>query len=264
MQTIVVSSWQEFMNLTSELDGWAFRGQQDAHWQLQSSLSRYLSAFVRDRSAWRIQEQRAIRIFRRKAHNYLSDVRALSDDLRCLGLMQHHGAPTRLLDFTKSPYVAAFFALERAVSDAAVFAVNTPALWTDRAIPVASPDLTRDKIDPRRPGNFEKFFLSDENPVIWFGEPAEMDQRLIAQAGTFVLPGLLHQPLDKILDQYTFSGELLRKIVLPSSVRDDAMRSLYRMNITNASLFPDLEGLARSIALELEIVWPSVGSRSLG
>jgi hypothetical protein len=35
------------------------------------------------------------------------------------------------------------------------------------------------------------------------------------------------------------------------------MRSLYRMNITNASLFPDLEGLARSIALELEIVWPA-------
>jgi hypothetical protein len=93
--------------------------------------------------------------------------------------------------------------------------------------------------------------------VMWFGEPAEMDQRLIAQAGTFVLPGLLHQPLDMILDQYTCSDELLRKIVLPSEIRDEAMRSLYRMNITNASLFPDLEGLARSIALELEIVWPA-------
>jgi len=257
MQTIIVSNWQEFMSLTIELDGWAFRGQQDARWPLQSSLSRYLSAFVPDRSAWRIQEQRAIRIFRRKAHNYLSDVRALSDDLRCLGLMQHHGAPTRLLDFTKSPFVAAFFALERAVTDAAVFAVNTPALWTDRAVPVSAPHLIREMIDPRLAGNFEKFYLSDENPVMWFGEPAEMDQRLIAQAGTFVLPGLLHQPLDMILDQYTCSDELLRKIVLPSNLRDEAMRSLYRMNITNASLFPDLEGLARSIALELEIVWPA-------
>lgn len=257
MQTIIVSNWQEFMSLTIELDGWAFRGQQDERWPLQSSLSRYLSAFVPDRSAWRIQEQRAIRIFRRKAHNYLSDVRALSDDLRCLGLMQHHGAPTRLLDFTKSPFVAAFFALERAVSNAAVFAVNTPALWTDRAVPVSAPHLVREMIDPRLPGNFERFYLSDENPVMWFGEPAEMDQRLIAQAGTFVLPGLLHQPLDMILDQYTCSDELLRKIVLPSEIRDEAMRSLYRMNITNASLFPDLEGLARSIALELEIVWPA-------
>ncbi len=259
MKTTVVSSWQQFMDLTAELDGWAFRGQQDASWLLQSSLSRYLSAFVPDQMAWRIQEQRAIRIFRRKAHNYLSDPRTLSDDLRCLGLMQHHGAPTRLLDFTKSPFVAAFFALERAVSDAAIFALNTPALWTNRAWPKTTPHLTRDMIDPRRKGNFEKFFLTDKNPVIWFGEPAEMDQRLIAQAGTFVLPGLLRKPLEEILNNYSSDDELLRKIVLPPSVREDAMRSLYRMNITNASLFPDLEGLARSIALELEIVWPATG-----
>ena len=262
MKTTVVSSWQHFMSLTAELDGWAFRGQQDANWLLQSSLSRYLAAFVPDRSTWRIQEQRAIRIFRRKAHNYLSDVRALSDDLRCLGLMQHHGAPTRMLDFTKSPFVAAFFALERAVSDAAIFAVNTPALWTNRAIPATTPHLTRDMIDPRRKGNFEKFFLTDKNPVIWFGEPSEMDQRLIAQAGTFVLPGLLQEPLDEILNNYSSDDELLCKLVLPRSVRDEAMRALYRMNITNASLFPDLEGLARSIALELEMVWPTAGKRA--
>jgi hypothetical protein len=85
-----------------------------------------------------------------------------------------------------------------------------------------------------------------------------MDQRLIAQAGTFVLPGLLQKPLDEILNNYSSDDELLRKIVLPRAVRDDAMRALYRMNITNASLFPDMEGLARSIALELEMVWPTV------
>jgi hypothetical protein len=44
-----------------------------------------------------------------------------------------------------------------------------------------------------------------------------------------------------------------------TAVREDGMRSLYWMNITNASLFPDLGGVARSIALELEIVWPAVG-----
>ena len=38
--------------------------------------------------------------------------------------MQHHGAPTRLIDFTWSPYVAAFFALERTLADGVVWAMN--------------------------------------------------------------------------------------------------------------------------------------------
>src|SRR6201991_5355032 len=125
METTVISSWGSFVDLCSELDGWAFRGQQDARWHLQSSLSRYLLAYVADRAEWHAREARAIRIFRRKAHNYLANPELLNDDLRCLGLMQHHGAPTRLLDFTKSPYVAAFFALERAIGESAVYAVNT-------------------------------------------------------------------------------------------------------------------------------------------
>jgi hypothetical protein len=34
------------------------------------------------------------------------------------------------------------------------------------------------------------------------------------------------------------------------------MHALYRMNVTQATLFPDLDGLARSIAYELEEAWP--------
>lgn len=256
MRVINVSSWTEFVQACVEFDGWAFRGQADANWPLQSSLSRYLAQYVEDRATWSAQEQRAIRIFRRKAHNYISNADALSDDLRCVGLMQHHGAPTRLLDFTKSPYVAAFFALERALRTSAVYALNTPALWLNRAMPMASSQLTRDIIDPRAPGNFEKLFLSNKHAVIWFGEPAEMDQRLIAQAGMFVVPGVLDQSLDEILAGYGGGEALLCKIELPIGLRKSAMRALYRLNITNASLFPDLDGLARSVALELEMVWP--------
>ena len=257
MQTMVISSWQAFVDVAATLDGWAFRGQQDERWQLESSLSRYLKAYVRDSAEWASREARAIRIFRRKAHNHLSDASLLHDDLRCLALMQHHGAPTRLLDFTKSPFVAAFFALERTTTDAALFALNTPALWLNSGRPHAAPTLTRDTIDPRVKGNLEHYFLANKHAVIWFGEPSEMDGRLIAQSGTFVVPGVLDRPLDHILDGYKTSHELLRKIVLPISLRQEAMKWLYRMNITNASLFPDLDGLARSIALELEMVWPN-------
>ena len=55
---------------------------------------------------------------------FLGHVPEWEDDFQWLALMQHHGAPTRLLDFTWSPYVAAFLALERAVDDAAVWAIH--------------------------------------------------------------------------------------------------------------------------------------------
>ncbi|MFP4905894.1 FRG domain-containing protein, partial [Paraburkholderia sp. BR14261] len=160
MQTTVLTDWQQFMALTTQLDGWAFRGQQNAQWHLESSLTRYMRDYVGDRLQWRQREERAIRVFRRKAHNFLAHPDLLKDDLRCLALMQHHGAPTRLLDFTKSPFVAAFFALERATGDAAVYALNTPALWNSRALPKVNPTLTRDVIDPRAHDNFERYFFS--------------------------------------------------------------------------------------------------------
>ncbi|SIT51957.1 conserved hypothetical protein [Paraburkholderia piptadeniae] len=255
MQTTILRDWAQFMTLTSTLDGWAFRGQQNTAWQLESSLTRYLRAYADDQRQWRAREERAIRVFRRKAHNFLEHPGLLDNDLRCLALMQHHGAPTRLLDFTKSPFVAAFFALERATGDAAVYALNTPALYNSRALPKGDPGLTRDVIDPRVQGHFDQYFFCNRHEVIWFGEPTEMDDRLIAQSGTFVVPGVIDRPLARILDDYESSEELLHKVILPASVPVDAMKWLYRMNITNASLFPGLDGLARSIAVELEIVW---------
>jgi hypothetical protein len=254
MKAEVISSWDEFTELARTLDGWAFRGQRDADWQLFSSLSRHLRTFVSDQTCWQEREARAIRVFRRKAHNYVSDLRVLDDDVRCLALMQHHGAPTRLLDFTKSPYVAAFFALEQATDKAAVFALNTPRLWY--VTPRYRADLTREKIDPRAKGNFDTYFAKNEFDIVWTGEPKQMDRRLVAQSGTFVMPGKLDKPVEQILELYSTTEPVIRKLILPAKkVRDEFLRSLYRMNITNATLFPDLEGLAKSMAFELEIVW---------
>ena len=83
-----------------------------------------------------------------------------------------------------------------------------------------------------------------------------MDRRLVAQSGLLVMPGTLGQPLDELLDAYDDSEPLIEKIVLDGALRAEAMHQLYRMNITQATLFPDLEGLARSIAYELEETWP--------
>jgi hypothetical protein len=256
VKTVHFTRWSDYVAHTDGLEGWAFRGQLRVDWPLVSSLTRRLREFCPDPHLWPLREARAMRVFRRKAHIHLHDRTALDDALRCLSLMQHHGAATRLLDFTKSPFVAAFFALESARQDVAVFALNTPDLWN--RVPNFDPTLDRDRIDPRLPGNFEHFYAVNRFPVLWFGEPAEMDGRLMAQSGLFVVPGVLHESLDTILENYGHSDELLHKIVLSAGMRHEAMRALYRMNLTYANLFPDLDGLARSLHYELESIWPGL------
>lgn len=262
---IVVESWNDFVSLVSEprFDGWAFRGQQVADWSLFSSLSRYLREYVPDRNRWPEQEERSIRIFRRKAHHFAIDDEDLDGDLACIALMQHHGAPTRLLDFTKSPFVAAFFALERATTHAAVWAVNSPALYYDANLPGrGGRKLSRDRVDPRKHGVFRRYYVANRHPFVWVGEPWRMNRRLIAQSGTFLVPGVIDMPIEEILSLYRAPRGMLVKFILPAvKVRADGMWSLYRMNLTHATLFPDLDGLARSLAYELETEWRGVRRR---
>jgi hypothetical protein len=254
MQEVRLTTWQAFEAWSAARDGWAFRGEKSASWALLSSLARRLDFSGVPRTGWREREERGMRIFRRKAHVYLSDRSVLDDDLHCLAMMQHHGAPTRLLDFTKSPFVAAHFALETAVDDAAVYALNTPRLWG--LAPRFDPSLTRDAIDPRVPGNFARHYAVDRHPILWFGDPTDMDRRLVAQSGLLVITGIIDAPLDELLRSYDSDEPLIERAVLAAELRREAMHALYRMNVTQATLFPDLEGLARSIAYELEEVWP--------
>lgn len=253
----VVESWSEFVALMSGWNGfrnWCFRGQADSRWPLQSSLSRHVVVSKVCRDAWQLQESRIRRIFERKCHLFI-DSPPVGDELEWLALMQHHGSPTRLLDFTWSPYVAAFFALERATEDAAVWALNLPLLWEIHerhkfhGVSVAH-------ADPRRAESFERYYLPNRLQFVWQGDPFRMPQRVVAQSGTFLVCSDLGRTVDQIISGYPGKGELLIKFILKTeTLRNQAMASLYSMNITNATLFPGLDGLARSMAYEFEYSW---------
>jgi hypothetical protein len=220
-------------------------------------LSRYFYDFHIDPKAWPAQEERSLRIFKRQAHLFLDNPPEQNDEFEWLALMQHHGAPTRMLDFTWSPYVAALFALERATGDACVWAVNPERTkYTGKQKLPDGHVIDPLNVDPRQPGNLATYFLSGNYPFVWIGEPQIMNRRLIAQSGTFAVPGVLDRPLDEILAEYTRPEDTLVKFILPAGkVRERGMRELYRMKVTYANLFPDLDGLARSIGYELEFHW---------
>src|SRR5947209_2891671 len=178
-----LESWEAFLQLITRppYSHWAFRGERDERWPLYSSLSRYLQSFGVSPKAWPDQEARILRIFKRKAHQFVPQPPEADVDFQWLALMQHHGAPTRLIDFSWSPYVAAFFALERTVGDGVVWAMNPARIDSSRARkPV--------RMDPRVPGNFSRYFLKGDRRLIWMGEPHNMNRRLIAESGTFAVP----------------------------------------------------------------------------
>jgi hypothetical protein len=241
-----LESWEEYLSIISDspFQNWAYRGQRDASAPLFSALSRYFMSFRVDRRAWPEQEERILRIFKRKAIHFLDVVPDREDDFEWLALMQDHGAPTRLLDFTWSPYVAAFFALHNTTKEGVIWACN----------PVEIRNVKR--IDPKEPGSFRKYFLASGGNFVLLGEPYAMNRRLIAQSGTFLVPAILDRSIEEILREYPNPKQTLTKFIVPADkVREKGMRELYRMNITQATLFPDLDGLARSLAYELEFHW---------
>lgn len=255
-----VTTWRELVDLVSSerYKHWAFRGQAKSSWDLWSALSRRLWDHKVHKDHWQSQEERVLRIFKRKAHLFLQHIPDEEDDFEWLALMQHHGAPTRLLDFTWSPYVAAFFALERSTETAAIWGINPVKIKGD-APPLELPDGRRVRArdyDPRVAGNLRRFFVEAQLPIVWLGEPHVMNRRLIAQSGTFVLQSVLDAPVETVLSGYPEPERTVVKFELHGdALRNEALEELYRMNLTHATLFPDLDGLARSLAYELEFHW---------
>src|SRR4051794_8101362 len=117
-------NWEDATRIGRATTRWAFRGHSSAEWPLVTSLERLSllggtpPGFLGNTEFWILHE------FRRRAHILLPSAPAPECHLEWLALIQHYGGPTRLLDFTHSFYVAAFFAVENAVADAAIWGVD--------------------------------------------------------------------------------------------------------------------------------------------
>ena len=118
--------WDERLPESSDGSRFVFRGQSSATWPISSSLARHLRAHsppVKP-DEWRRRELKMYRSFRERI---LRLCPKLYDDLcplEILSLMRHHNVPTRVIDFTEDPLVAAYFAVRGASDDSTIWVVD--------------------------------------------------------------------------------------------------------------------------------------------
>lgn len=248
--TIRLSSWREFSNYIQQFsEKWAFRGQANAIWVLNNAIER--TEFIQHDGGI---EAQFVAEFQRGARNYLSKDQTPEHLIEWLALMQHHGAPTRLLDLTRSPFIAAYFAFEFApmIEDhyIAVWCVNIEHL-KDRALEVLSQTFgealkeTQNLINEKL---FEVLFRQNDKSLVFPVEPFRMNRRYSLQQSVFVSTGTSQEPF---MQQLNFLEDDMPKAVvkleIPSIDKKAAMRELLKMNLHRASLFPDLDGYALSL-----------------
>ena len=251
---ITVNSW---LQLTEEVyrDSWdaqinrfrspfVFRGEGGGTHDLSTGLMRLGGGYE---DLHRL-EAHMLRNFKKYAH---SDAAAGDSVWNWLALAQHHGLPTRLLDWTYSPFVAMHFAtddLNLYQEDGVIWCVNhreankfLPKSLRKEAENEGSNVFTVEMLT-RVATTLEQFDKLSRDDFVVYLEPPSLDARIVNQ---FALFSLMSTP-SKSLDQWLISHpELGRKIIIPAALKWEVRDKLDQSNITERMLFPGMDGLCR-------------------
>lgn len=251
---VIAQSWRHLDDLLFE-DAWspglrryrshfAFRGDTRRNPSLQTGLMRMGGDIA-------AKERHLIRNFRKYARRSF-----VGDDSvwNWLALAQHHGLPTRLLDWSYSPYVALHFVTSnpRAMDvDGEVWMVDLrrvhrglPDQLHDLLEAEGSDVLTGELLSRAARSLPDLAELADE-PFVLFLEPPSLDDRIINQAALFSLMST-H---DALMDEWLATRpEAWRRVVVPADLKHEVRDRLDQINLTERVLFPGMDGLSAWLA----------------
>ncbi len=235
---------------------WLFRGLRCWKWELTTKLERVAERFDEPLAKLPSIEKELLAEFQRNLHLYTNTIPDEKDTIRWLALMQHYGAPTRLLDWTYSFYVGVFHAIEHARrgEEAALWVLDNDWYW--RKVKRKLPIRIRRAIDrdPKRgkTSKIVKALMSLRRPLVYPENPWALDDRLAVQQGVFLMPIDLTKSfrdnLNSSLQGNDVNDHFFKlKLCCDKEFLKRGLSELQRMNITRVSLFPGLDGFARSL-----------------
>jgi hypothetical protein len=231
-------SWNE--QLGRFRSSFAFRGLSDARYELKTSL-------IRLGGAYHALERHLLRNFRKYAHR---EAVPADSEWNWLATAQHYGLPTRLLDWTYSPYAALHFAtanIEKFHLDGVIWCVDYRK--AHERLPAALRDLLEEEganvvtaeILGRFARSLRELDAAGGDFVIFF-EPPSIDDRIVNQHALFSLMPSNTAMLDRWLAGHP---DLYHRILIPAPLKWEIRDKLDQSNITERVLFPGLEGLSR-------------------
>ena len=250
----LISSFNAFPN------NFIYRGHANAEWRLESSLERVVGAKWCSAEARRFEEF-SIGQFRSKFHLYDRENIEPDSKLAWLAIMQHYGVPTRLLDFTESPYVALYFALEAyqplQKKDLAVFAVDYSAIMEASINYIKTKDAdfveTRASVYPKQDKVFDEVVDRFAYDIAWVTEPKRHNERLDRQGGCFLVAGNRDSRIADVIEMALYDAANVTKFRLDHKLYPQIFALLRKMNLTSKGLYGDLDGLARAIRMQMQV-----------
>jgi len=235
-EVLYYDSWAE--NLNRFRSGYVYRGVEDASFELSSSLNRLGESHL---------ERHLLRNFRK----YSQLENQMNNSVwNWLALAQHHGLPTRLLDWTYSPYVALHFATADFANydkDGAIWAINyvdtikyLPTKYKKIIDAEGSHIFTAEMLD-RAAHSLDELQHSKADIFAVFLEPPSMDQRIVNQYAVF---SMMSDPDIKVSQWLQGKSVKYFKIHIPADLNWEIRDKLDQSNINERVLFPGLDGLA--------------------
>lgn len=283
-----MEKWNDIVSFNQLfLTNYIFRGQGDSEWPIESTLLRLVKrchSEKNDPNTANIYEDKMLREFKYKFPLYDSSTIIEDNNVEWLSLMQHYGAPTRLIDFTSSIFVALFFALDGSFDkDSAIWAIrkfepekeHVKIFCTENNCSSVSREVLNKYFHERANRFISKFQGKDGVDEIVPIYPNIANKRLAIQQGLFLMSTNLHKPFEKVFNSFTGLSEnnLLKteivnllnssynrfakfgiknlvkvKIIIPRKFKWELTQLLNQMNISAESLYPGLEGMAKSLA----------------